>query len=223
MSKKINCYLLLDFETGGLDYKKNPICEFGCLGINGVNLEEVLRYDNIVKPYDDSLVYEEQAVKIHGLSKEICERDGIGLKQLVEDICLVIEETNVYKSKIAKPIVVGHNVTFDIPFLQDAFLRAGIDISQYLSGYWYKDEYVLHYEDTMHLAKQADAHKDDKLKYSNEECCKRNNIELSDAHRALNDVISTTDLFRYYISKLRSNGAGTVSDGSGKVRKTFKI
>lgn len=221
--------MLLDFETGGLPSEKNPvhnvpICEVACLGVNGITLEEVLRYDNVVKPYDPKHIYEEGAMKVHGLTREVCERDGERLKQVVEDICLVAQETNVYQSKICRPMIVGHNVTFDIPFLEDAASRALIDLSHYFSGYRnQKGQFVLHYIDTMHMSKQADGHKDDKIKYNLGDCCSRHGGELADGHRALNDVIATSSLFRSFVARLRSTGSSIVSDGSGQVRKHFQI
>ena len=70
-------------------------------------------------------------------------------------------------------------------------------------------------------AKQADG--DGKLKYNLEECGRRHAGDLVDGHRALNDVIATSSLFRAFVAKLRSSGGTMVSDGSGKVRKTFQI
>lgn len=227
MSKKINSYLVLDFETGGLEGPvKNPVCEIGCLGINGITLEEVLRYDNVVKPYDSKLIYEEGAMKVHGLTAAVCQRDGVSLREVMKDFCLVCEETNVFQSKIARPILVGHNITYDIPFLVDIANRAQIDLSKHISGYFDKGKtgtFIPHFLDTMHLAKGADALKDD-LKYNLEESCRRHASELVDGHRAMNDVIATASLFRAFLAKLRSDG-GTVmaSDGSGQVRKHFEI
>lgn len=225
MSKKINCYAVIDWETGGLSSLKNPVCEFAGLGINGITLEEILRYDNVVKPYDKSLLYEDGAMRVHGLTAEVCERDGVPLRQLVDDICAFAMECNVFKSKIAPPIIVGHNVVFDIPFLENVFKRANVDISQFFATYEnHKGERVLHYIDTMLLTKGADAHRDDKLKYSLEESTRRHGGDLVDSHRAMNDVIATAGLFRSFWAKLRSDGGMVqASDGSGAVRKTFEI
>jgi DNA polymerase III epsilon subunit-like protein len=224
LSKKINCFCVIDFETGGFEHDKNPIVEFAALGINGITLEEVLRYDNVVKPYDSKLVVELKAVQVHGITSEIANRDGVPLSQLVNDICQVATETNVFESKICRPILVGHNPTFDIPFLEDAFDRAGVDISQYFATYKSKhNPRSLEYLDTMVMAKMADAHID-KLKYSLGEVSSRHGNGVVDGHRALNDVIATADVFRHFIAKLRSSGGMVqASDGSGQVRKQFQI
>ncbi len=225
MSKKINSYLIIDFETGGFKSKNNPACEIALLGLNGVTLEEILKYDNIIKPYDDNLIYDPGAMKIHGLTREVCQRDGIALSQMMEDFCLVAKETNCYDSKIARPILVGHNVTFDIPFLQEAAKRTRTDLSEVISGYLnHEDVFVPHYIDTMVTVKQADGHKDEKISYKLGDCCSRHAEGLVDAHRALNDVIGTTSLFRAMTVKLRnSGGMMSTGDGSGSVRKKFQI
>ena len=36
-------------------------------------------------------------------------------------------------------------------------------------------------------------------------CCDRANIKLTDAHGAMNDVVATAELFRWYIKKLRAD------------------
>lgn len=229
MSKKINDYLVLDWETGGIpkweDKKESPVCEVACIGINGRTLEEILRYDNMIKPYDLSLPYEEGAWKANGLSMEEVKLKGIQLSQVVEDICIVATETNVEQSKIARPILVGHNITFDIPLLQKVFQRAKKDLSQYLSGFYdCFGNFQIHYYDTMHLSKSTYGNSQDKtIKFNLEESCKRDGSELTDGHRALNDVIATSSLFRTYIARLRSRGGSKGEDGSGQVRKLFQI
>ncbi len=230
MSKKINSYLIIDFETGGLpDWQKgnkNPACEIALLGLNGVTLEEILRYDNVIKPYDQKLISEPGAMKVHGLTPEVCQRDGIQLSQVMEDFCLVAQETNVYQSNIARPILVGHNVTYDVPFLEELAQRAEINLADYVSGYYnVHGKFVCHYVDTMVMCKQADGHRDEKtVKFSLTECCNRHATDLVDGHRALNDVIATSSLFRSLVAKLRSaGGMTTASDGGGSVRKRFQI
>lgn len=227
MSKKINSYLILDFETGGLpkwnEGNRNPACEIGLLGLNGVTLEEILRYDNVIKPYDKSLISEPGAMKVHGLTPEVCERDGVQLSQVMTDFCLVANETNCYQSKIARPILVGHNPTYDIPFLEELAWRCSIDLSEYISGYYnQKGNFVLHYIDTMIDAKRADGAKD--VKFTLTECCNRYANDLVDGHRAMNDVVATSSLFRAFTAKLRNSGSTMQSsDGSGTVRKKFQI
>ena len=36
-------------------------------------------------------------------------------------------------------------------------------------------------------------------------CCERAKIKLTDAHGAMNDVVATAELFRWYMKKLRAH------------------
>jgi DNA polymerase III alpha subunit (gram-positive type) len=60
-------------------------------------------------------------------------------------------------------------------------------------------------------------------KYNLAACCERAGIEMIDGHRAMNDVMPTTDLLRYFITRLRSNSEVTVNDGVAIAhRQTFE-
>lgn len=230
--QKINNYLIFDVETGGLDKKeglhskKVPITEFAGIGINGVTLEEILRYENIVKPYSTDLQYQPEAAAITGLTKERCEKEGVPLRQLVDDICQLLEETNIYKSKVAKPILVSHNFVFDRQFIMDAFIRAKVDLSKYVDGA--KDAYgnfVPTGIDSIHLAKMLWAETTDTdSNFRLETCVGKAGIDMADAHRAINDCIPLADLLRYVITRLRSGSSEvTVVDGKAtSIRNKFE-
>lgn len=229
--KKINSYVVIDFETSGLDKddglhaQKYAATEFAGLAINGVTLEEILRYDDMIKPYDIGLIYDEEAAKFTGINKDMCERDGILLKDLVANICQLFTEANLHNSRTAKPILVGHNWDFDKGFLQDIFRRAKVDLSKYVDGD--KDAYgnfIPHGIDTMDLAKACWAEvTDTTTKYRLNNCCERAGIDVVDGHHAMNDVIPTADLLRFFISRLRSGIAVSVQSGNLPVhRQTFE-
>lgn len=217
--KKINNFILFDLETGGLSWDKNPVMEFAGMVMDGVTLEEKVRYDNLVQPYDDSLTYQQQAMDVNGLSVKMCQEEGIPLKQLVNDICELFEEAK-NGSKFLKPILVAHNGGFDKPFLQDMFLRCGKDLSKYVAGS--KDRwgnFQPHMIDTVDDARQiwaevADSSFDAKMR----SCCDRAGIDLSGSHRAITDVIGMAELFRFYINRKRNGGQTIASsvenDGS---------
>lgn len=225
--KKINSFVCIDFETGGLKHEKNPVTEFAGLAINGVTLQEIIRYDNIVKPYDNSLVYEPAATKIHGLSKERCEKEGVRLSQIVSDACVLFEEANLYNTKTAKPILVAHNPGFDVPFLQDIFKRAKVDLSKYIAGYF---DIHGHFQpealDTTIMSKQCWGEVTDlDTKFNLKACCEKAGVDFVDAHRAMTDVVATTDLFRYLITRMRSSGGQVIIDEGGQIethRQTFE-
>lgn len=230
--QKINSFVVIDFETGGLDRKdrlhsqKYPITEFAGMALHGVTLQELVRYDDLVKPYDAKLIYDPQAAQITGITRELCEKDGISLSKLVENICQLCTEANVYKSKVALPILVAHNWDFDRQFFQDAFRRARVDMSKFVAGE------VDHYGnfipdgiDTLDLAKKCWAEvTDTDTKFKLRDCCFRAGIDVIDGHRAMNDVVPTADLLRYFVTRLRS-GSSEVTVHQGQIsvhRKQFE-
>lgn len=232
-SKSINSYVILDFETGGLDKKdgnhsqKYPVTEFACIAITGFSLEEILRYDDYIRPYDNGLIYDPEAARLTGITKDICAVKGISLRELVDNICQVAKEANVYNSKTAKPVLVAHNADFDRQFFQDIFKRADVKISDYFACA--KDAYgneVPHIIDTIDDAKKcwgdiADAATKFKLTH----CCERAGISIIDAHRAMNDVEALTELFKYFLLRTRSTGSQVGVDNENKVlvqRRSFE-
>lgn len=216
-NKKVNSYVCIDFETGGLDCRKNPVTEFAAIAIEGVNLNTIVRYDNIVKPYDKNLIYEKAAINLTGLSPEVCERDGIDLELLVVDICQLLIEANIHNSKNFKPILFGHNIGFDIPFLQSIFKICNVDLSQFVAGYKdHNGNFQPKMFDTIDLCKMMWALKSDNTtKYTLAGCCEMANISLVDSHRAMADVGATVDLFSFCVNRLR-NGELVSVDNSNK-------
>lgn len=228
VSKKFNSYIVMDFETGGLDCIKNPIIEFAAIAIKGHNYEQILAYDNIIKPYDEKLVYEPDAERIHGISKDRAFKSGVPLSQFGEDFITICQEANVENSKIAKPCLVGHNIGFDIPFLCNAAERCKIDLSKYLDGFFdHKKTFQPAYIDTIKMMKNADGGSPDAgIKFSLTECCRRFGIEITDAHHAMNDVIPTKELFIQLMTRIRSTGGNTSninSLGIDRARKKFRL
>lgn len=222
--KKINSYVLIDFETSGIDKKdglhaqKYAVTEFAGMALNGVTLEEILRYDNKVKPYDITHIYDPEAAQFTGITKEMCEESGVPIGQLVEDVSQLFKEANLHNSRTAKPILVAHNWDFDKGFLQDIFRRAKVDLATLVDGD--KDSlgnFIPHGLDTMDLAKACWAEvTDTTTKFRLTQCCERAGIDVIDGHHAINDVIATADLLKFFLTRLRS-GSSEVVVQSGTV------
>ena len=47
-------------------------------------------------------------------------------------------------------------------------------------------------------------------------CCERAKIKLTDAHGAMNDVVATADLFRWFIKRMRANKGVSVGEDGGR-------
>lgn len=227
--QKINSFIVFDFETGGLDKKdrlhcqKYPVTEFAAVGLHGVTLDQIIKYENLVKPYDPKLTYDPEAAQLTGITKAMCEAEGIELGQLVEDIKQLVGETNWSNSRSARPILVGHNVGFDRHFLCDIFARCKEDLSVLFSGENdNKGNFIPDAIDTEDLAKQCWAEiTDTDTKFQLKHCCERAAIEFFDGHRAINDVLPSADLLRYFSARLRSGTSDIkVSDGRASIHRT---
>lgn len=156
-------YVVLDLETTGLSAKKEKIIEIGIVKISdGVKIGE---FSSLVNP-------EKQ------VSSRITKITGITNSDLVE-APLFSEIGVTVKNFIGDSLVIGHNITFDLSFLESAFAECGIHI-----GYTYLD--------TLDLARKTfPSFKDHKL----ETLITQLNLSDGQSHRALDDVYCTHALF----------------------------
>lgn len=198
----------MDFETGGYFSQKNAITEFAGIWIESDDMSEIDRFDSLLKPYDDSLIYTPEALKATNIKLEMLV-DGCETSELVEIICLITEEANKSKTKHKKTILVGHNIGFDIGFLQAVFKREKVDLSKFFAGYIdYEKNFQPSYIDTMYLSRNKNPLLNT---HTLTDACIREDVELSGAHRAMNDVEATLDLFKKY-SFLFRNGTSDLSE-----------
>lgn len=222
--QKINNLIIFDWETSGIDKKegkhsqKYAVTEFAGIGFDTVSCGEIIRYDNLVKPYDDKLIYDPGTVAINGITKEMCIEQGVDLKVLVNDIVELAKKTNIHNSKTARPTLVAHNGLFDRMFIQDVFERCNVDMSKYIDGDLDSHgRFVPSIIDTIDLCKWLWGDiTDTDTKFKLGACLQKAGIDISDSHRAINDVIALTDLVAYIITRLRS-GSSEVSVTGGVV------
>lgn len=213
MNNRVNGYIVFDFETGGFSCKKNPAAELAAIGLSGHDLAEVSRMESVIAPYDDNLSYDDGAVRIHGLDRTTCANEGKELKEVVLDFCKVCEEVNEGKTRFSKAILVAHNAYFDIPFLLDIFKRVKLDPKKWLAGSMdYYGNWQPLYIDTVTMSKMMDGGDvGDAEDFKLHSACSRAGIDLVDAHRAMADTASLSQMLRNYINRMRSRG-GRVSD-----------
>lgn len=201
-------YIVFDVETGGLDPNKNPMTQYAAVVLDGRSLKEIDRFETYIKPYNN-LVIEKQALE-HTQVRMSDINKGISIKNFVE----VVTEwwsQNIADTKIkemGRLIPVGHNVPFDIGFVDYALKYVGVGT--------YTDWMYPNLIDTFGLGKMAfGIQGDEKLNLT--ACCERAKIKLADAHGAMNDVEATAELFRWFMKKLRSK-AGAGSDSYTRAR-----
>lgn len=218
MSSKIHPYIIFDFETGGLDGNIHAATEIAMLCIDGESLQEVGRYESYIKPY----VYEytDGAMEFTGLTLEFLQAKGKDLKVVVKEIEEWVTEMKALTAGTSyrkKPVVVGHNVLFDICFLEQIFKEAKLDITKsfaHSKGWGGKIE--LQYIDTITMARLTWGNDSMMEKFNLGACVEKAGLEIADAHKAINDVIATKELLVYSVNRLRNDSG--VETNTEKIR-----
>ena len=96
-------YVVIDFETTGLSAKTNEIIQLSALKYEGK--KEVARFDQLVKPQRSSL------------SPQISRLTGIHSSDLIK-APTIDEVFDDYLDFLEDDLLVGHNVSFDMSFLE---------------------------------------------------------------------------------------------------------
>lgn len=200
-------YIVFDCETGGFDPDKNPIHEIAMISLDGKTLKEINRLETYIKPYDD-LITEDSALKVSGLKMRDVER-GLDKKEAVKMICAFMDEIKGSKFSTKFPILVGHNVDFDISFLKSLLERSGKDLSKFANRV------------SVDTLADARRHNPDGSLISGKlgDVCERMGIKISQAHRAMPDTIATAELFRKFTQLMRDGSNKNVDDNSKTKRR----
>lgn len=212
---KVSPFVVIDFETGGLDKKKHALTEIAMYAIEGDSLQEIGRYESLIQPYGKE--YDPKALQITGLSLEKLEREGKPFKEVCKEVEDFLNTANVYQSRTGyKPIIVAHNALFEVGCLQHLQNEGGVPIDKLLHGMIdYYGNFIPSVVDTMHLAKFLWAANSRQKKYTLEAVMERAGIPLIDAHRAMNDVLPSTDFLKWVIKLLRGAESGGITTSSG--------
>jgi len=188
-------YIVFDVETGGLDETKNPITQYAAVILDGCTLKEKDMFETFVKPYN-SLIVEQSALKATMVTMSDI-NNGVSVNDFVG---AVTEWWNSWQASAksreqGRLIAVGHNVPFDIRFVDYAlrFTKKGNFFD------WHFNNFI----DTFALAKMTWG-VDRVQKLNLGMCCENAKINLNNAHNAMNDVRATADLLRWYVKRMRS-------------------
>lgn len=222
-----NNFVIFDFETSGVNLglnDANAVTEIALLSIDGGSLKQITEYQSLIAPYKSDAIYDDKAAKVSGISFDLVAEEGVDIREVAEQTIVHFEKTNnrQEKSPGLKPVLVGHNVGFDINALHH-LLYYGFKGTT--TDYQKELERVLHgrrdfygnfqpsYMDTWSLFKSWFQGDKELLDYKLGTVMEKLGIDLNNAHRAMNDVVSTTEGFRKVLSNLRSSYINNYTGG----------
>jgi DNA polymerase III alpha subunit (gram-positive type) len=183
-------YAVFDLETGGLVPTNNPITEIAIIGLD-TDLNEIGRYESLIKIYNKSLIIQQEALNVSGLTLDIIDKKGKEAKIVCDEIIQFLQKCKVGKKL---PILVGHNIDkFDIPFLVKFFEFNKKDLFNYIN-----DDITIDTLQWSHLKWKMS------INYKLGTCCQNAQVELTEAHRAMPDTVATSELVKSFIRSLRS-------------------
>jgi ribonuclease T len=119
--------VVVDVETGGFNCKTDALLEIGAVTVGFDDSGELVRRATIrhhVKPFTGANI-ELASLAVNGIDPDhplrpaIDERDALG--RLFREVRNAIRQNNCTRA-----VLVGHNAHFDLGFLNEAILRAGI-------------------------------------------------------------------------------------------------
>jgi DNA polymerase III epsilon subunit-like protein len=243
----------LDFETGGLDCRKNGCTQIALQAVRLDTWKLIDRYTTYIAPYyrretgDKTarrvlkthremerekegvpMEYEQAALTYSGITMDTLINRGIDVRKAAEDILSFASRNTLTKSAQCKPVLIGHNITFDIGFLQQVMNYAGRagEFEKAFAGHPdFYGHFQPHYIDTIQLAKLLFAGERPVTSYKLELIAAHLGLELDDAHNADADVTTTLDIVRLCSLRLRnqSGGGETGIVKKEKTRAHFKI
>lgn len=212
--------VVVDVETGGLSPDKNPITDIAAVVVDPYTDSVIETYQSFIKPYMPSDTYMKKAMELTGLSISFLEENGKDVGEVMSEVVdLLIRNTVKVPRRTLKPIIAGHNVDFDIGFIDKT-----IDEHVNKDLYDMIDPFIICTMKLMQIGfPKADMIENHKL----DSCCKVYNIEIDGAHGALPDTVATAGLLMNLLSfnKVSSGGGDTaiVGGGSNEFRKSFRF
>lgn len=223
MANKINSFIILDTETGGLNCRVNAVTEIAAIAIKGDTLEKIDLVSTYIQPYGD-YTYEDAALKATGITFQDIE-SGVPVKEAVQELIDLFKKADLYGGRGTKPILVAHNSAFDKGFIVQLFHHCGkmkeLEKLVYGSVDFY-GHFSPEFLDSIILAKMMWGNDEEMTKYNLGSCITKAGLELPDAHLALNDTLGLKDLFGVITSKMR---ADSISNNvtAGRYRDHFQF
>jgi DNA polymerase III epsilon subunit-like protein len=210
----LNTYIAIDTETGGLFsvLKKEAtlevaITEIALVAVDNETLTIKAKDSWLIAPYSPDLIYDPGAERASGISKKMCEKEGIDLEIVYNNTKeFLIKHTK----KSQKPIIILQNKDFDIPFISGMFKIFEDDLFKYIDRV----------EDTMEWSRlKWPTENKHSLGVISERC----GLDHTQAHRALPDTIITANVWIYFMKHLRGQNGAITEEPKPRFRSTFKF
>lgn len=106
-------FAVLDLETTGLNAKRNAITEVTAILFR--NGEEVDKYSTLIKPTEP---IPEEVELLTGITNDMVKQSPA--------LVMVLSELSGFLGEA--PLIVGHNVSFDMGFLKEKVSQSGLDV-----------------------------------------------------------------------------------------------
>lgn len=206
MKSNIQNYVVFDLETGGLSNEKNGILEIAACAFDN-ELNDLEEFDSgIMHNYDDREI-NEGALGANGITRDQI-KNGIDPKGVADEFFRYLGKLKKGNSKV---VLVGQNCDkFDIPFLMNFMEYFKKDLIQ-----------IVNTDFTIDTMRWAHVKYPESTNYKLGTLCELNGVELTNAHRAINDTRATKELVKTFIRSLRSEGKGEKEET--KFRTTFQF
>ena len=119
--------VVVDVETGGFNCKTDALLEIAAVLLRldgGGRLVRTETFRHHVKPFEGANL-EPASLAVNGIDPDHPLRPAIDEKEALQSIFREVRRA-VRESGCSRAILVGHNASFDLGFLNEAILRAGI-------------------------------------------------------------------------------------------------
>jgi DNA polymerase-3 subunit epsilon len=187
---KLAC-TVFDTETTGLDPSEDEIIAIGAVRILNGRLLRGETFDRLVDP---GRPVTPASMAIHGISSEMLTGEAT-IDEVLPPFARFAEDT----------VLVGHNVAFDLRFLQLKEARTGLRFTQPVL-------------DTLLLSAVIDPHEED---HSLEAMAGRLGVGVVGRHTALGDAILTGEIFLKQCGLLAARDVRTLGDARDAARRSY--
>lgn len=205
----------LDVETGGLNARpskkekiQNPITQIGLIVFEVDKFKQLESYETFVKNDNDWNINPNALEASRVTIEEI--RSGIPQKELPKKLIEIFTRYKLKGKKTPLPIILGHNVRFDMGFLEVSFELINKNLYDFVDPYPIDTIREMQIHESM-IGKKETIHK-------LEACCERMGINLNAAHGAMYDVIATLELFK----KIKTETSSMSLSGDNAEEKTIE-